>query len=95
MELAEAEQFPGEVSAQPDGLMQALIGDHAPAEGVVATVAGELMADIRVSVGQASEVMQDERRIDVEAFVQQLRDLGRVAGDLCGGRVSAAPWSTT
>jgi len=41
MEPAEAEQFPGEVSAQPDGLMQALFGDHALAEAVVATVAGE------------------------------------------------------
>ncbi|MFC6020050.1 GNAT family N-acetyltransferase [Plantactinospora solaniradicis] len=39
-ELAEAEQFPGQVTAQPADLTAALFGPHAVAEAVVATVDG-------------------------------------------------------
>ncbi len=35
------------------------------------------MADIQVRVGRASEIVQDEHRADVEAFVRQLRHDGR------------------
>jgi len=35
------------------------------------------VADIQVRVGRASEIVQDEHRADVEAFVRQLRDDGR------------------
>ena len=37
VELAEAEQFPGEVTARPDDLARALFGANAVAEAVVAT----------------------------------------------------------
>ncbi len=37
VELAEAEQFPGEVTAQPDDLARALFGEDAVAEAVLAT----------------------------------------------------------
>lgn len=39
-ELAEAEQFPGQVIAEPADLTAALFGPHAVAEAVVATVDG-------------------------------------------------------
>lgn len=35
------------------------------------------MADIQLRIGRASEIVQDEHRADVEAFVRQLRDDGR------------------
>lgn len=38
VELAEAEQFPGEVTAQPEGLARALFGPDAVAEAVVASI---------------------------------------------------------
>jgi GNAT superfamily N-acetyltransferase len=38
VELAEAEQFPGEVTARPDDLARALFGEHAVAEAVLATL---------------------------------------------------------
>ena len=40
VELAEAERFPGEVTARPEDLRAALFGEAAVAEAVVATVAG-------------------------------------------------------
>lgn len=40
LELAAAEQFPGEVTAQPDGLASALFGPRAVAAAVVAEVGG-------------------------------------------------------
>jgi GNAT superfamily N-acetyltransferase len=38
VELAEAEQFPGEVTARPDDLARALFGEQAVAEAVLATL---------------------------------------------------------
>jgi GNAT superfamily N-acetyltransferase len=40
-DLAEAEEFPGQVTAQPQDLAQALFGPHAVAEAVVAIIDGE------------------------------------------------------
>lgn len=41
VELAEAERFPGEVTARPDDLARALFGEHAVAEAVLATQDGQ------------------------------------------------------
>jgi GNAT superfamily N-acetyltransferase len=41
VELAEAEEFPGAVTARPEDLARALFGPHAVAEAVLATVDGE------------------------------------------------------
>lgn len=38
VELAETEQFPGEVTARPEDLARALFGEHAVAEAVLATM---------------------------------------------------------
>lgn len=41
VELAEAEEFPGAVTARPEDLAKALFGPHATTEAVLATVDGE------------------------------------------------------
>src|SRR4051794_23327695 len=41
VELAEAEEFPGEVTARPSDLADALFGPHPVAEAVLAAVGGE------------------------------------------------------
>jgi ribosomal protein S18 acetylase RimI-like enzyme len=41
VELAQTEQYPGEVTAQPEDVARALFGPHPVAEAVVATIGGE------------------------------------------------------
>jgi ribosomal protein S18 acetylase RimI-like enzyme len=41
VELAETEQYPGDVTAQPEDVARALFGPHPAAEAVVAAIGGE------------------------------------------------------